>query len=268
MKFFSTPKGLLTVELLALTLLTGFVAAAAGAWLNLAAAVGAAVLIDVAVALLQRRSRIFPDGALLTGLIVAMVLSPGVPWWQSAFAAAVAILSKHLLKIGRRPIFNPAAFGLLAALLLFRTGQSWWGALPLLPVWCIALLLIAGAVITERVNKFPQVLAFLGVYMLLFLFGGLLHVPVAGDAFRNPFIHSALFLAFFMVTDPPTSPAKYGDQVIFGILAAVISVADYLVLNGLSYLLVGLLVANGWSAWRSRRPAAQAGRLSSRSTAV
>lgn len=264
MKFISTPKGLLIVELILLTLCTGFVAAAAGAWLNLAAAVAAAVLIDVVVALLQRRSRIFPDGAVLTGLIVAMVLSPGVPWYQTAFTAGVAILSKHLLKVGRKPIFNPAAFGLLVALLLFHTGQSWWGALPLLPRWCIALLLIAGAVITERVGKFPQVLAFLGVYMILFLFGGLLHLPTAGDAFRNPFIHSALFLAFFMVTDPPTSPAKYGDQVIFGVLAAVISVADYLVLNGLSYLLVGLLVANGWNAWRVWRPVSQSDRMISR----
>lgn len=249
--FLNTPKGYLTVALLALMVVASFYDGGLGGWRNALVAVATAVLIDVGFALLQQRKRIYPDGAVLTGLIVALVLGASVPWHLVGLTSAIAILSKHILKIKRKPIFNPAAFGLAMAILLFGTEQSWWGSLSLVSGWCIVLLIIAGLLITERVNKFPQVFAFLGVYLAAMLIGGLLQSPAAGDGLRDPFINSALFLAFFMVTDPPTSPAKYQEQVIFGVIAALISVADYLLLGGLSYLLYGLLVANGWQAWRT-----------------
>jgi enediyne biosynthesis protein E5 len=53
-----------------------------------------------------------------------------------------------------------------------------------------------------------------------------------------------VFLACFMLTDPPTSPGRYRDQVWFGALAAVTSCAAQLLGLGESYLLVGLLVGN------------------------
>jgi Na+-translocating ferredoxin:NAD+ oxidoreductase RnfD subunit len=254
--FLTTPKGYLLVALLVLTVAGSFYDGALGGWRNALVAVAVAVLIDVGFALWQQRNRIFPDGAVLTGLIVALVLSASAPWYLAGLTSAVAVLSKHLLKIKRKPIFNPAALGLAVAILVGGTEQSWWGSLALVPIWCFGLVIIAGLLITERVNKFPQVFAFLGVYLGAMLLAGILGAPAAGDGLRDPFINSALFLAFFMVTDPPTSPAKYQDQVIFGVIAAVISVADYLLLGGLSYLLIGLLAANGWYAWRTARTAA------------
>jgi Na+-translocating ferredoxin:NAD+ oxidoreductase RnfD subunit len=261
--FLKTPKGALLVTLLLLAGIASCYQGASGGWINVAAAVTTAVTIDLAFALTERRNRIFPDGAVLTGLIVALVLSASAPWYTSAFTAALAILSKHLLKVKRRPIFNPAALGLAVAIPLFNTGQSWWGGLALIPWWSIPCLLIGGLFITGRVNKFPQVLSFLGVYTAAMLIGGLLQSGPAGDGLRDPFINSALFLAFFMVTDPPTSPARYKEQVIFGVLAAVICVLDYFVLGGLSYLLIGLLIANGYHAWRGWRTSAVHRRLAS-----
>lgn len=250
--FLSTPKGITLVVLLAAAVLaTGFGIGAAKAWINLGVSVGTAVLIDLIVALLQRRSRIFPDGAVLTGLVVGMVLSSGVSWAMTALTAAVAILSKHLLKIKRRPILNPAAFGLAMALLPFGTSQSWWGGFAELPVWSVGVLILMGLFITARVNKFPQVLSFLGTYFGLLLILGLAKASGVPPLFRPPFVNAALFLNFFMLTDPPTSPARYRDQVWFGCIAAVVSVVEHQIFHGLSFLLVGLLVANGWSAWRS-----------------
>jgi Na+-translocating ferredoxin:NAD+ oxidoreductase RnfD subunit len=65
------------------------------------------------------------------------------------------------------------------------------------------------------------------------------------EMFREPFLQAALFLAFFMLTDPPTSPNRYSDQVWFGLLAAVTAVAAQLLGAGQVYLLVGVLAANG-----------------------
>ena len=59
-----------------------------------------------------------------------------------------------------------------------------------------------------------------------------------------PFVNAALFLAFFMLTDPPTSPGKRNDQVWFGGLVAIIAAIAQLVGVGQTYLLVGLLAGN------------------------
>ena len=53
-----------------------------------------------------------------------------------------------------------------------------------------------------------------------------------------------------MLTDPPTSPVRYRDQVWFGLLVAALSVATYLTLGGEYYLLAGLLVGNVAEAGR------------------
>jgi len=226
--------------------------------INTGVAVLVAVIVDLILAVILKHKIKFPDGAILTGLIIGLVLSSSIPLYQTAIAATIAILSKHFLKIKKKPIFNPAAFGLYFALLIFSSGQSWWGGFSLLPAWSMVLLLIGGYFITEKVNKFPQVFAFLGTYFLIYLIFALTpysNTVDALDALRNPFINSVLFLAFFMLTDPPTSPAKYKDQVWFGIIVAVVSIIDYVLFQGLAYLLVGLLVGNAWKAWKTNRKA-------------
>lgn len=256
--FWKTPKGMLLAILLGVAAIAG-VHEGAPAVANVAAGMGGAIIIDICFAVLQEHKRIFPDGAALTGLIVAMVLGTNTPWYLCAVTAGLGIAGKHLLKIKRKPIFNPAAFGLAAAILLFHTGQSWWGGFSLLAPWWTVLLVAAGMLITDRVNKFPLVLSFLGIYFALILGLAFVKPNMAADALRMPFTTSVLYLAFFMVTDPPTSPAKPNEQVLFGAIAAVVSVADYVVLNGLSFLLLGLLVANAYNGLRlfvaSRAPA-------------
>jgi O-antigen ligase len=48
-----------------------------------------------------------------------------------------------------------------------------------------------------------------------------------------------------MLTDPPTSPNRYLDQVWFGLLAGLAAGAAQLLGAGQTYLLVGVLIANG-----------------------
>jgi Na+-transporting NADH:ubiquinone oxidoreductase subunit NqrB len=74
---------------------------------DLAGAVLITVLLDVSIVRVFWHKYVFPSGALITGLIIAMVLSPQLPWYVPIFASALAILSKHTLKTKRRPWFNP-----------------------------------------------------------------------------------------------------------------------------------------------------------------
>jgi len=251
MQFVRTPKGSV---LIALALLGGIAAAGAGWRETLPAALGItlfAALMDVALARIVRHAWVFPSGALVTGLIIALVLDPHERWYVSAVAVAVAIGSKYAVRARRGHIFNPAVLGLLVVSLLFASEQSWWGSLPDLAAPVLLTLVIAGYLIGDRVNKLPMVLVFAGTYCAVFTAVALVGDPVrVAEMFRPPFVNAMLFFAFFMLSDPPTSPSRYRDQVIYGLIVGAVSIAVYLIIGGLTYLLVGLLVGNIYEAWR------------------
>jgi Na+-translocating ferredoxin:NAD+ oxidoreductase RnfD subunit len=211
---------------------------------NLAAAIVPACAIDGAWLWVTTRRPRFPTSALLTALFVFSILSVEQAWLVVAWTSAFAVLSKRILTSGREHIFNPAALALLLAPLAFGSGESWWGALADMPwVWLIVLT-AAGVWMADRLNKFPLVLAFLAGYFAFFSLASLSNAHAVAEMFREPFLQAALFLAFFMLTDPPTSPNRYIDQVWFGLLAALTAGAAQLLGAGQVYLLIGVLVPN------------------------
>lgn len=253
-RFFRTPKGLLVA---CMAVLLAFAAAAEGPSLvapGLLGAVIAAMIVDAPIIRYREGEWLLPDGAFLTGLIVAMVLSPHQKWWVAAVTSVIAIISKYAFRVRKANVFNPAALALVATFYMFNTGQSWWGALPEAAAWQIIILFATGIFITDRVNKVPTVLAFLGAYYLLATAFAFMGNPAHFAAlYREPDLNMVLYFAFFMVTDPPTSPPKQRDQLIFGVVTAVVSFTVYETIGAAYFLLAGLLVANGWEAWRRAR---------------
>jgi Na+-translocating ferredoxin:NAD+ oxidoreductase RnfD subunit len=253
-RFFRTPKGLLIIVMGVLT-----IAATAGedtalAWPAISLAVAAAMAIDAPILRAREGAWVFPDGALLTGLFVALILTPHEPWYVVVLTSISAVASKYAIRAGRANVFNPAALALFLSYFAFHTGQSWWGALPDLPIAAIALLIAGGALITQRVNKTPVVVAFLGVYYLLFTASAFIGDPRHVAAlYRAPDLHAALFFAFFMVTDPPTSPPKHRDQLVYGVIVATVAFAVFQLIGAVYFLLAGLLAANVWEAARRSR---------------
>ena len=137
---------------------------------------------------------------------------------------------------------------------MFHPAQSWWGAMGELPLPAIVLLIGTGIFIADRVNKIPLVQAFLGVYFLLFTVSAYLGEPGQVAAmFRAPNLHAVLYFAFFILTDPPTSPVKHRDQVVCGVIAALSAFAVFEVVRSVYYLLAGVLAGNIWDAVRRGR---------------
>jgi Na+-translocating ferredoxin:NAD+ oxidoreductase RnfD subunit len=250
-RFFRTPKGLVIIALVVLLVPAAMAEGVARVEPLIAAAVLTAMTIDVVILRWREGRWMFPDGALLTGLFVAMILSPHEPWRVVAITSAIAIVSKYVFRVRNANVFNPAALALVVTFYLYHTGQSWWGALPDLSSNWLVLLFGVGIFITDRVNKMPAVLAFLGIYFLLFTAAAYVGNPGHVAAlYRAPDLHAALFFAFFMVTDPPTSPPKHRQQLVFGAITAVVAFAVFQLLGWVYFLLAGLLVANGWEAAR------------------
>jgi len=254
-QFVRTPKGSVLIALALLAVVAGVGTRQGDVLLPVLGITLGAALLDVALGRIVRHAWFFPSGALVTGLIVALVLDPHERWYVSACAVAVAVGSKYLLRARRGHVFNPATLGLVTVSLLFASEQSWWGALPDLAVPVLLALFVAGYVIGDRVNKLPTVLMFAGTYVVICTAVALLGQPArVAEMFRPPYVNAMLFFAFFMLTDPPTSPSRYRDQIWYGLIVGIVSVAVYLAFGGLTYLLIGLLVGNIWEA--ARRTAA------------
>jgi Na+-translocating ferredoxin:NAD+ oxidoreductase RnfD subunit len=250
-RFFRTPKGYLLLVLALLAVLASADGGARRAIPALLGAVAAAMLVDLAIVRVWRGVWFFPSGALLSGLIVALVLSRTEPWYVPAVTAAIAVASKYVLSTRRGHIFNPAALALVAAYFFFASGQDWWGALANLPAPFIIVLLATGIFIADRVNKVPMVLVFIGCYFLLFTaFAFARDAAQVAEIFRAPDVNAALFFALFMLTDPPTSPTRYNDQVVYALIVALGSVIAYFTFGAVYYLLAGLLIGNAWEMWR------------------
>jgi Na+-translocating ferredoxin:NAD+ oxidoreductase RnfD subunit len=252
-KWMKTPKGYVTIAMIALLIIASIGSKNIMGIINSIIAVVVSLTVNYFYCTITNKkgSR---DGTIITGLIISLILSFTTSWVVVAETAVIAILSKHLLVYKKKPIFNPAAFGLLLSIFIFQTGQSWWGAFGDLPAWTIIFLLIGGYIVTDRVNKFPQVFSFLGTFFVLLFLMGYFNVGNAADALRPPFINAALFFGFFMLTDPPTSPAKVKNQVIFGILSAVSGIIVYGIFGGLTYLYIGLCIGNLYSFLQKRSP--------------
>jgi len=256
-RFFRSPKGLLIVIL---TMLVGLALAQTGLAVMrmLLASVLAAVIVDLPILRLRGRDWSFPSGAILTGLIVAMVLSPQEPWYVAVCTSVIAIVSKYVFRIGTANLFNPAALGLVVTFYVFHTGQSWWGALPELPFAALVVLIGTGYFIANRVNKMPLVLAFLGTYYLLFTIVAFAGDPArVSEIFRTPDLQAVLFFAFIILTDPPTSPIRYPDQIMCGVIVALVAFGVFESLGAAHYLLAGALAGNVWEALRRVRARAR-----------
>lgn len=122
-----------------------------------------------------------------------------------ALAAAMAIASKFVFKANNKHFFNPANFGIIAALVL--TQDAWispgqWGE----ELWYGLIFLGAGGIVLKRVGRWDTTVMFLGCY-------------AAMEAVRNVYLGwtwdvwlhrmssgSLLLFALFMVTDPRSIP--------------------------------------------------------------
>ncbi|MEL6354409.1 MAG: RnfABCDGE type electron transport complex subunit D [Cyanobacteria bacterium J06627_28] len=122
-----------------------------------------------------------------------------------AVAATAAIVSKFLFKTEDKHFFNPANFGIIAALLL--TQDAWispgqWGE----DMWYGFIFLGAGGLVLKRVGRWDTTGMFLGCYALLEAFRNV-YLGWTWDVWSHRMMSGSLLLfALFMVTDPRSIP--------------------------------------------------------------
>lgn len=178
--------------------------------------------------------------AYITGISVGILIrSPFI--WPYAFASLLSILSKYVVRLDGRHLWNPSNFGIealvflapdTAALLGMQWGNNLW---PMAVIWTL------GFVIVWRVGKLHVSAA----YVVAFLAFGLLRSAITGTPWPATIapITGPMYqlFVFFMVTDPKVAVSSKWGQVI-----TVVAVAFVEMLFRLNEVIYAPLYALFW----------------------
>ncbi|MBF2027171.1 MAG: RnfABCDGE type electron transport complex subunit D [Oscillatoriales cyanobacterium C42_A2020_001] len=147
-----------------------------------------------------------------TGLLSPLITSLGLSlllrtehYSTMVLAGSVAILSKFVLRVQDKHLFNPGNIGIVAAVLL--TQDAWispgqWGE----ESWYALVFLGAGGIVLQRVGRWDTTVAFLGAYGFLEALRNV-WLGWTWDVWAHRLMSGSLLLfALFMVTDPRTIP--------------------------------------------------------------
>ena len=214
-------------------------------------AIATCAVIEIGITLWHSGVLAWPASALLTGSGVAFVLRvPGTEhgeWWSLrgawifAAVAAVALLSKYVIRIDGRPLFNPSNFGLVLCFLVLGSRRVdpldfWWIRPGLALAVALAVIVVGGLVLAWRVNMLGLVATFWLTYAtslaVLAIRGHCItarwHIgPVCDRYFWTVLITSpeVLVFMFFMITDPKTAPRGRTARIAYGAAIALVFVA-------------------------------------------
>ncbi len=157
--------------------------------------------------------------ALITALSLSILLRATSPWFWLA-AGVIAIGTKFLIRYNGKHIFNPAAIGIVALMLVFGR-EAWvspgqWGQAPLLAGYALAL----AALVLSSAKRLDIALSFLGTFAAILVARALW----LGDPMTIP-LHqlssgALLVFAFFMITDPRSTPDSRAGRIVFAMAVA------------------------------------------------
>ena len=160
-----------------------------------------------------------PKSALISGLSLCLLLRTNSLALATA-TATLTIASKLLLRANGRHIFNPTNFGIVAMIGL--TGQVWISPGQWRNVAFFGFLLAClGSLVVNRAARSDVTYAFLVFYAALVVGRSIW----LGDPMSVP-LHrlqsgALLLFAFFMISDPKTTPASRAGRVFFALLVTL-----------------------------------------------
>jgi Na+-transporting NADH:ubiquinone oxidoreductase subunit NqrB len=186
-----------------------------------ALAIATALATQVICSRLWRLPSVDLRSPLITGLSLSLLLRADEPWLHAA-AGVIAIASKFLLRLDGKHVWNPAGLAIVA--LLFGTDHVWispgqWGA----SLWFAALVGFLAILVLQAARRADVALFFLASHAALLIARALW----LGDPLAIP-LHqlesgSLLIFAFFMISDPRTTPDARLARFLFALAVALLA---------------------------------------------
>ena len=176
-----------------------------------------ASILDMLINYFKTKSLTMPYSAIISGLFIGGLLAQNLEFYVYILAGIIAIASKHILKISKKHIFNPANFGVLIVSAVFGAAHSWWIASP------SVLVILFGIFIIWKLKRFDLAVSFLMTYLLtnvVFNFEMLKDFNALYMFAVNSGI--IIFFSMFMLIEPKTHPTGRKQRIIYGILVAIL----------------------------------------------
>ena len=187
-------------------------------WQNAVTIMLTAQLVQFLATRLVGLPRFDPLSALITSLSLTLLLRTEFAG-LAATAAVIAIGSKFLIRFRDKHVFNPANVALVSLMLLsdgawVSSGQWGSAAIGAFGLACLGFLVLT------RAKRAETTVAFLCAYGAM-LFGRAIWL---GDPLSIP-VHqlqngALLIFAFFMISDPKTTPDAPVGRILFALLVA------------------------------------------------
>jgi Na+-transporting NADH:ubiquinone oxidoreductase subunit NqrB len=195
---------------------------------NAVAIIIVALLVQFAGTKAAGLPRFDPLSPLITSLSLTLLLRTDMIT-VAALAALIAISSKFLVRVRGKHVFNPANAAIVTLMLSsdhawVSSGQWGGGAIAAFALACL------GFIVLTRARRAETTIGFLGFYALL-LVGRALWL---GDPLTIPMHQlqngALLVFAFFMISDPKTTPDSVCGRVIYAMLVAALAFSIQFVL--------------------------------------
>lgn len=220
---------------------------------NIAVGAGTAVLVELVMRKIMRKKAHIGDcSAIVTGVLLALLLPPALPFWYVMIGTVIAVgLVKELMGGLGYNLFNPALFGFASLLILSRLWQpispnlgSMNGVTTATPVTFVNSTVLSGprpgywdlflGNAGGALGEVSVLAVLIGAAYLMYKGHITWHIPtsIIGTVVvltaimgKNPLyvlLAGGLMLgAFFMATDWVTSPDTAWGQITYGILIGV-----------------------------------------------
>jgi len=185
-----------------------------------ALAIGAAIVTELILGRIFFGKWLNLASAYITGISVGiLVRSPA--YWPYVLCSVISIMSKYVLRVKGRHIWNPSNFGI--AVLLFLAPETLailsiqWGnnLLPIVVIWTL------GSIIIWRARRFH----ISATYVVSFFLLAFLRTLITGDPWQAEVapITGPMYqlFVFFMITDPKTTVRSRKGQCLVAFCVAL-----------------------------------------------
>ena len=164
------------------------------------------------------------ESVFITALILTLIMSPAQSFADLPILLLVvvlAMLSKFVLAIGKKHIFNPAAISVLITAYTLGESASWWVGTALMAPF----VAISGILIFRKLHFAHLAWSFFAVSLVISI---LLSMINGSDPLRMLSLvilqSSLLFMGSIMLTEPLTMPPTKRLQVIYAGLVGLLAV--------------------------------------------
>jgi ferredoxin-NADP reductase len=191
----------------------------------------------------------YAESAIITGLILALLFMPPVAllgYVKLALVATFASLSKYLIAVRCKHIFNPAAVAIVIASAGGVAFATWWIATPAL----VPVTIIVAFLILYKIEKLQMALVFLAIALSLLLIESVFRGEISMTSIVASITSWPLFFfAGIMLSEPLTMAPRRKQQMIVAAVVGVLVTTDfhYSVLTMTPAL--ALVIGNALSFW-------------------